>query len=50
MVGGKEVKPDVVNLITVFMVAVLAIYEYFTSFPNNAVSVESYYYLMAVNS
>jgi hypothetical protein len=44
------VKPDVVNLITVFMVAVLAVYEYFTSFPNNAVLVESYHYLIAVKS
>jgi hypothetical protein len=42
------VKPDVVNLITVFMVAVVAVFECFTSFSNNAVLVESYHYLMAV--
>ena len=51
MVGGKEMQPDVVNLLTVFMVAVLAVFDYFTGFPNNTVMVEeSYNYLMAAKS
>ena len=50
MVGGKEVQPDVVNLLTVFMVAVLAVFDYFTGFPNNTIMVEFYRYLMAAKS
>jgi hypothetical protein len=51
MVGGKEVQPDVVNLLTVFMVAVLAVFDYLTGFPNNTVMVEEFYhYLMAAKS
>jgi len=50
MVGGKEVQPDVVNLFTVFMCAVLAVFDYFTGFPNNTIMVEFYRYLMAAKS
>jgi hypothetical protein len=50
MVGGKDVKPDVVNLFTVFMGAVLAVFDYFTGFPNNTQMVESYHYFMAAKS
>jgi hypothetical protein len=46
----KEVQPDVVNLLTLFMVAVLAVLDYFTGFPNNTIMVESYHYLMAAKS
>jgi hypothetical protein len=31
------VKPDFVNLLTVFVVAVLAVFDYFNGFPHNAV-------------
>jgi len=45
------VQPDVVNLLTVFMVAVWAVFDYFTDgFSNNAVMVESYHYLIAARS
>jgi hypothetical protein len=50
MVGGQEEKPDAVNLLTVFMVAVLAVFDYFTGFHNNTIMVESYHYLMTVKS
>ena len=50
MVGGKDVQPDVVNLLTVFMVAVWAIFDYFTGFPNNILMVESYHYLISAKS
>jgi hypothetical protein len=44
------VQPDVVNLFTVFMGAVLAVFDYFTCFPNNTIMVESYPYFMAAKS
>jgi len=37
MDGGNEVQPDIVNLLTVFMVAVLAVFDYFTGFSNNVI-------------
>jgi hypothetical protein len=49
MVGGKEVQPDM-YLLTIFMVPVLAIFDYFTGFPNNVILLESCHYLMAVKS
>jgi hypothetical protein len=45
------VQPDVVNLLTVFMVAVWAVFDYFTGgYSNNAIMVESYHYLIAARS
>jgi len=50
MARGQEVKPDVVNLLNVFMVAVLAVFDYFPGFHNNTIMVESYHYLMTAKS
>ena len=50
MTGGHEVKLGVVNLLTVFMVAVLAVFDYFTGFHYNTIMVESYHYLMTKKS
>jgi hypothetical protein len=50
MTGGQEVKPGFVNLITVFMVAVWAVFDYFTGFHYNTIMVESYHYLMTAKS
>ena len=50
MVGGKEVQQDIVNLLTIFMVAVLAVFDYFTGLCNNVILVESCYYLTSVKS
>jgi hypothetical protein len=44
------VQPDVVNLLTVFMVTVWAVFDYSTVFPNNTIMVESCHYLMAAKS
>jgi len=45
------VQPDVVNLLTVFMVAVWAVFDYFTGgFSNNAIKVDSYHFLIAGTS
>jgi len=46
MAQGQEVKVGVVNLLSVFMVAVWAVFDYFIGFHNNTVMVESYHYIM----
>jgi len=48
--GGQEVKLGVVNLLNIFMVAVWAVFDYSIAFHNNAIMVESYYYLMTAKS
>ena len=43
-------KPGVGNLLIVFMVAVLAVFDYFIGFHNNTIRAESYHYLMTAKS
>jgi hypothetical protein len=44
---GAQVKPDFVNSLTVFVVSVLAVFEYFSGFPHNALMVESDHNIVA---